>query len=319
MIRLRWMVSQDRIKQERLLNFAGWLHHRHSMATVPHGGAFTEVRFTRQGLVEVPALDTYVPARGDAGEQAMHRDSGDLRSFGIDLSYDGSAGVWVSRASPLSDQECRALANAALYVLIEDGSTSSDGYHIPGAGLSPAGAELIVAYAPVTDLLIDAIRTRSPVQITHRGTDRAIDPWHVFMTDGRWYVVGRDHGADDRRVFAIDAITDAEVAGPARSFSILTEDFDELSRTVVDPDRWTSAESVEVTLEVDPRLVGRAGTLLGAERASITTRSEWVPMTCTVRNLDAFLTRLWGLRARAVVTGPEAVRTRVILALREMA
>ncbi len=313
------MVNQDRARQERLLTLAGWLHNRHTMAVRPHGEGHTEIRFTREDLGNVHELEAYALAKGDAGEQAMHRDVKELRDFGIDLEYDRRDKVWVSRAAPLNDDECRALAVAAMYVLVEDGSADSGGYHVPGAGLSTEGAELIVSYAPIIDLFVDAIRTRSPVGFTHRGSERAIDPWHVFMTDGRWYVVGRAHGVDDRRTFIIDAITEAEVNGRAGSFSIPREDFVELSRTVIDPDRWTTSEPIDVTLQVDPRLVGRAETLLGAERASVTDRSEWVPMTCTVRNVDAFLTRLWGLRARAVVTGPSTVRDRVIESLSEMA
>lgn len=312
------MVNQNRAKQERLLKFAGWLHYRHNMAARPHGEGLTEVRFTREDLGRVREFDVYALDRGDAGEKALGLDAKALRDFGIDLRYDEKAKAWISRATPLTDDECRALTNAALYVLIEDGSTSAEGYHIPGAGLSPEGAEMVVAYAPVTDLLIDAIRTKSSVDITHRGSQRTIDPWHVFMADGRWYVVGRDHSADDRRAFAIDAVTSAEATGRAGSFSIPREDFAELSRTVVDPNQWTASEPIEVTLEVDPRLVGRASELLGAERDSITPRSEWVPMKCTVRNVDAFLSRLWGLRARVVVTGPDPVRRRVIKSLEEM-
>ncbi len=312
------MVNQNRAKQERLLNFAGWLHYRHNMAARPHGEGLTEVRFTREVFSNMSGFDAYALDRGDAGEKALGLDARALRDFGIDLRYDDNAKAWISRATPLTDDECRALANAALYVLIEDGSTSSEGYHIPGAGLSPEGAELIVAYAPVTDLLIEAIRTKSSVEVTHRGSKRTIDPWHVFMTDGRWYVVGRDHGADDRRSFAIDAITSAELNGRAGSFSIPRENFAELSRIAVDPDQWTASEPIEVTFEVDPRLVGRAEGLLGAERDSVTARSEWVPMTCTIRNIDAFLTRLWGLRARVVVTGPNTVRDRAIESLKEM-
>ncbi len=87
-----------------------------------------------------------------------------------------------------------------------------------------------------------------------------MDPWHVFMLDGRWYVVGRDHEANDRRAFAIDAIEEVETIGPASSFQIPRSDWERDSRVITDPDEWEShVEPVEVLLEVDPRGTGRGG------------------------------------------------------------
>ena len=312
------MVSQDREKQERLLNFAGWLYHKHRFQTIPYGGAFTEVRFTREDLGNVPALAAYGLDRGDAGEQAIYRDVGALASFGINVRWDAGTKQWVSRASPLTDAECRTLATAALQVLVEDGSSTPTGYHVPGAGLTVEGAELIVAYTPIIDALIEAIRTRSPVTLTHRGLERRIDPWHIVLTDGRWYLTGRDHVADARRVFALDAVESVEVEPVPRSFMIPQEDFALLGQTIVDPDRWVDDDPVDVMLEVDRRLVSRAEALLGAVPETTTGRSEWVPMRCTVGNVGAFIERLWGLRARAVVTGPPEIRDVVVRELRGM-
>jgi hypothetical protein len=41
-------------------------------------------------------------------------------------------------------------------------------------------------------------------------------------------------------------------------------------------------------------------------------------MTCEIRNVEAFIDRLWGLRARCVVRSPAQVREAVIGALRAM-
>jgi predicted DNA-binding transcriptional regulator YafY len=313
------MPSPDRQKQERLLNFAGWLHNKHRWRTIEHGEIHTEVRFTREDLGNVSALSAYSLDAGDAGERALLRDVEDLRAFGMEVSFDLPTQQWVSKASALTDEECRALAAAALYVLIEDGSSTPDGYHVPGAGLSVEGAELIVAYAPTVDLLVDAIRTRSPIRFRHRGAVREVDPWHVFMLDGRWYLVARDRGADERRAFALDAIDGLEVIGPQGSFQIPRSDWGRDSRTITDPDEWVSdADVIDVFLVVDPRLIGRAEATLGAQATGNDGSQGWVEMICRVRNIDAFITRLWGLRARCVVTRPPAVREQIVSTLKEM-
>lgn len=313
------MPGQDREKQERLLHLAGWLHHKHRWRTIERGDIHTEVRFTRDQVGMVPALAAFSPEAGDAGERAMNRAVKDLREFGLEVEFDEETQEWVSRASALSDDECKALAAAALYVLIEDGSPVPDGYHIPGAGLSVEGAELIVAYAPVIDRLLEAIRERTPVSFNHRGAARRADPWHVFMLDGRWYLIGRDHEADDRRAFAIDAIDDVETSGSSPSFEIPRSDWIRDARIITDPDEWQSeAEPIEVQLDVDPRLVGRAESILGASVTDDEQTTGWVSMICEIRNVDAFINRLWALRGRSVVKGPAFVRQAVVEALRAM-
>lgn len=312
------VLNQDRAKQERLLNLAGWLYHKHRFLTPVPGGGFSEFRFTRDDLADIPALEYYSPDKGDASERAILRDATDLRGFGIDLRWVGSERAWASRVTPLNDAECRALAIAALQVLVDDGADTKDGYHVPGSALSADGAELIVSYAPITDFLIEAIKMRSTVRIAHRGRERVVDPWHVILSEGRWYLIGRDHDADQRRAFAVDAIKDWGVDDRSAGYTLPRDDFGALASEILDPDNWVEAEPVEVTLEVHPRLVRRAQSLLGASVDRTTGRGEWVPMTCVVRNVDVFLGRLWGLRARAVVIGPSEIRDRVVVALREM-
>ncbi|MCL1598939.1 MAG: WYL domain-containing protein [Actinomycetia bacterium] len=312
------MVGQDQAKQERLLKLAAWLYHQHRFRTRAAGAPFTEVRFTRETLGQVSALDGYAPERGDAGEQALGRDTNALAMYGIDVRWDPVGKEWVSRASDLNDAECRALAIAALSVVVEDSSTSPTGFHVPGAGVSAEGAELIVAYAPIIDVLIEAIRSRTTVEIMHRGRSRIVDPWHVFMADGRWYVVGRDHDADDERVFALNVIDSVDARPGHRHYVIPPRNFAEIGRRVVDPDEWTSAEPIDVRIDVDARLVTRAEKLLGAALLSTDMTNGRVPMECTIRNVYAFIDRLWGLRGRAVVVGPPVIRQRVVSALEEL-
>ena len=311
------MVNQDRAKQERLLNLAGWLHTKHNRETLVYGESFTEVRFERQDFRDVPALSAY-SADTDAADRMFYRDTADLALFGIEVLWVPAEQVWASRVTPFTDEEFRALAVAALSVLVEEGVSSGVSPHVPGAGLSVEGAELLIAYAPITDQIITAIQSRVTLIIEHRGLQRKVDPWHVFLTDGRWYLFGRDHRSDDRRVFALDAIDSVESVKDAPRFLIPKLDLDSVGRDAVNPDTWVDGDEITVDLQVDARLAARAENLLDATADGSESVNGWIPMTCTIRNVDAFIVRLWGLRARAVVISPPTVRAAVVRSLEEM-
>lgn len=311
-------VSQDRVKQERLLNFAGWLHENHRRAVRNPTTGLTEFRFTREILDDVKALDAYSLERGEAGERAMIRDVKELRAFGLGLDWDSRTQEWVSQATPLTDAESRALATASLLVFVDDGNQDPTGYHVPGAALSSEGAEVIVRFGPEVDALIEAIGDRRSVTVEHRMKQRKVDPWHVFVSDGRWYLVGFDHEARGRRVFGLDVVTGVQPHAGKNMYQIPLENFEQIALSATDPDSWVDADPIEVQLVVDPRFVGRAEAILSAEATGSVNGSGWVEMTCMTRNVDSFLHRLWGLRTRVVVTSPEEVRQRVISGLKAM-
>lgn len=66
-------------------------------------------------------------------------------------------------------------------------------------------------------VLREAAANQKVVHITYRSvakeetTERDIEPWSVFATIGRWYVVGHCRLVDDQRTFRIDRIRELEV------------------------------------------------------------------------------------------------------------
>lgn len=64
--------------------------------------------------------------------------------------------------------------------------------------------------------LHDAMGARRPVRFGYlkAGVEvpevRTIDPWGLLHAEGHWYLVGRDHGADERRVFRMDRVLGVE-------------------------------------------------------------------------------------------------------------
>lgn len=83
--------------------------------------------------------------------------------------------------------------------------------------------------------LHDAMAARRPVRFSYLKPGaqtpevRAADPWGLLHAEGRWYLVGRDHGADARRVFRLDRILAVEP----------------LEGTCTVPDRWSPDDFLE--------------------------------------------------------------------------
>lgn len=75
--------------------------------------------------------------------------------------------------------------------------------------------------ADIADTLDSAIRNRSPVRMRYRSlssgrtTWRGIDPYLMFHRKSAWYLAGRCHVRDERRIFRLDRIAEAQPAGGA--------------------------------------------------------------------------------------------------------
>lgn len=73
----------------------------------------------------------------------------------------------------------------------------------------------------IADTLDRAIRDRTPVKMRYRSlssgrtTWRGIDPYVMFHRRSAWYLAGRCHVHDERRIFRLDRIAAAQPAGGA--------------------------------------------------------------------------------------------------------
>ncbi|MFZ0014519.1 MAG: WYL domain-containing protein [Acidimicrobiia bacterium] len=141
-------------------------------------------------------------------------------------------------------------------------------------------------------VLREAASQQKVVHISYRSvakeemTERDIEPWTVFATLGRWYVLGHCRLVDDQRTFRIDRIRDLEVLDevferpekvPAPGVGYAPQEGDVVCTIELSPDaRWVLeyypvdvvAESPQVTTirfhspdtEVPARLLLRLGT-----------------------------------------------------------
>ncbi|HVF11899.1 MAG TPA: WYL domain-containing protein [Actinomycetota bacterium] len=77
-------------------------------------------------------------------------------------------------------------------------------------------------------------------------TDRDVDPWALFISGGRWYLVGWCHRVADERIFRLDRIRSASLLSePAE----MPEDFDLTKYRDVYVE---SADAILVTIDISP-------------------------------------------------------------------
>lgn len=101
--------------------------------------------------------------------------------------------------------------------------------------------------------LKEAVARQQVVLVTYRSlakeetTHRQIEPWAVFATLGRWYVMGHCRLAGDERTFRVDRI---------RELAVLDEAF-EPPRRVPEPVVGYTASADDVVCEIDLRPAAR--------------------------------------------------------------
>jgi len=124
---------------------------------------------------------------------------------------------------------------------------------------------------------------------------REVEPYGMFLREGRWYLVGRDSARDDVRTFALIRIRDLEV-NRARPKS---RDFEppaafDVSAFVLLPFQYGEGETREALIQLDSRASFRAdaltagvGELQSAENGALRWRVEYRDGDALVRWLVA--------------------------------
>lgn len=77
-------------------------------------------------------------------------------------------------------------------------------------------------------------------------TERNVDPWALFISGGRWYLVGWCHRVKDERIFRLDRIRSAEVLDESAE---IPEDFDLTKYRDVYVE---SADAIPVVIDISP-------------------------------------------------------------------
>jgi len=184
----------------------------------------------------------------------------------IDLSPEEAAAVRAAGGALLGDPSFPFAADLRL-ALAKIASTIDTGAIASAARLAdenPARqGELVAAFA-------DAAERRKSVVFAYtnsRGTSapHTIEPYGLFLHDGRWYVVGRDVAKDEVRTYTVARMSDIEVnaSRPKSPDFERPADFDVARFTRLAFQYGPTAEQFDATIRFDASSAWRAGQLAG--------------------------------------------------------
>jgi proteasome accessory factor B len=157
--------------------------------------------------------------------------------------------------------------------------------------------------------LREAAAARAVVQFRYRDRQRTLDPYSVMLREGRWYVVGHDHGYDDVRTYRVDRIDGRIETGPEASFE-RPVGFDPRAVFPEDPKELGDEPQVAVVRVDRVRAPLVAPQFDESAVRRLDDGAIEVDVPCT--NLDAFRSWLLGLGVHAEVLRPAEVRADIV-------
>ena len=253
--------------------------------------------------------------------RAFERDKDDLRSMGVNIRVETVADVdppldgyrvdadeYAGKDPGLEPDELAALHLAAALVRVD--SAGEDAFWklggSPGGGGEPDAMAVVDTPAEAATLYT-AVVERRPVGFDYRGERRELEPSRISFAGGRWYVSGFDRVREADRVFRLDRIEGAVVAGEPGGFSPGAARGPELTRT------WELGDTppvvARVVIDVEEAVWARVN--LRPDEIVETGPDGSVVVELTVRNVDAFRDWILGFLDHAEVLEPPELRDHV--------
>jgi predicted DNA-binding transcriptional regulator YafY len=279
-------------------------------------------------LVEIAGeLGELYPESQSARRAAFERDKSALREIGVPIEqeivaggeYAGQTRYWIDRARyelddlQLDDDEMRAL-QVAMAATRSGSASGQEAMWKLGAGMLDGGAPVAAIMPDVASLpvLREAVSTRTAIGFGYRTVGRTVDPWGLLLRDGFWYLIGYDHGREDRRTYRIDRIEgDVELIAD-RSFE-RPEGFDPRDAFPDDPKLiGADAATPDARVLVDAERAAMVAGEVGADRVRTTHADGSIEIEVPCANLPAFRSWLLGYLEHAEVLAPDHVRADVI-------
>ena len=267
------------------------------------------------------------PDSQTARRAAFERDKAALREIGVPIDqeivaggeYAGQTRYWIDRARyelddlRLDDDEMRAL-QVAMAATRSGSASGQEAMWKLGAGMLDGGAPIAAIMPDVVGLPIlrEAVSTRTAVTFEYRGVVRHVDPWGLLLRDGFWYLIGYDHGRQDRRTFRIDRIDGTVEPIPGRSFE-RPEGFDPRDAFPDDPKLiGADAAPPDARVLIDAARAASALAEVSVDRVRDRHDDGSIEIDVPCANLPAFRSWLLGYLEHAEVLEPEDVRADVI-------
>ena len=270
---------------------------------------------------------------GEANRRAMfERDKAALRGIGVPIETavrsGEDAGVseyWIDRERyeladlALEPDETRALQTAFATIRSASGGEIAAGeLALWKLGATSADAELpVVAHVPelsALPTLRDAAARRRTVTFRYHATPRHLDPFGVLLRNGFWYVIGREHEADQQRTYRVDRIEgDVAVTGADHAFE-RPVGFDPRDQLPSDAKRVGVGDAVVVdaVVRVSAARAAMIEREVGSEHVRRRHADGAVDVVVPCANVGAFETWVLGLTDHAEVLGPPEVRAALI-------
>ncbi|GAA4129720.1 hypothetical protein GCM10022215_42570 [Nocardioides fonticola] len=160
---------------------------------------------------------------------------------------------------------------------------------------------------------LQAVRARSLMRFSYKGSERQVHPGAVRFQNYRWYLSGIEQDGEVVKHFVVDRMSQVRLEPPGTAAEV-----PELRRIPLHPLRWEVDAPVEITLrtarEFEPdverwlmRPLNRGET------------GDHVDMTYRVTHRAAFRARVYVLGSRVRILSPDSVREELLHELREMA
>lgn len=287
--------------------------------------------------------DLFPIYRGSSGPRRFEADKKALIIAGIPLTMtypEGGGGAAAYRIDAdeyylppidLNDAERVAFALAIQSVNLRSVAWAQ----LAGTKLGTVGEPRpTVAHLPVHAMLpdlVDAVTHRRRLTIGYNDTTRAVDPYGLVLTRGRWYLVAFCHRRSDVIPFRVDRITPGSMVVGSDDAFLRPSDFDARAAVPDDPKQMGDDPLVEARVRVAPALVPVA--LAGLDPATAVEPNDpdqvqvlaagdgeppWVVVRVPVTHRGAFRSWVLALGDGAEVLGPDDLRADVIDWLRSL-
>ncbi len=279
---------------------------------------------TKRGLTRdeiVTNVSLGYPPVPESARKAFERDKASLRAMEVPVREDVQGNESRYRVDPkeyylpdldLSDGELEALHVAVTAIGLGTGSGEGAGALMKLGGLEGTGG-MPVAELPLVDSLaplFDASRHRAVVEFQYRGRGRRVEPWGLTSKFGRWYVVGRDLGAGEMRVFRADRIGDDLVATEPGAFTVPV-DFRADAYLADQPWEYGSGRAVPVRIRIDAGHEADLASQVGPDAPIERADDGSVIVQLSVVNYHGLRSFVLGYLDHAEVLSPPEARTAV--------
>lgn len=167
--------------------------------------------------------------------------------------------------------------------------------------------------SPHLSTVLQGVRESRLVRFTYKGTPRTVHGATVWPGDGRWYLTGREEGADTTKHFVIARMIDVRL-GAAGSATPPPGPV----RPAMDPLTWRVDPPVRARLECPADHAVDVERLMGTP---ITTdrHPTSTALTYEVTHREAFLDRVFELGERVRLVSPPELVDQMVRRLREVA